>query len=148
VAKAQIEKHYAAMQPGFTCAEYEDFRVMLDKDKSIDAILCATPDHLQRLRGRPPRCAPGATVYCRETAHAQISRRPAKWPRSPADTKRATSTGNQGHSTRRHPRDALEHLQAGTIRHGNRSPRLGSDQALESSADRRPHRHLRRFPPA
>src|SRR5262245_25554305 len=44
--KAEIEKHYAASTPNYRCAEYEDFRVLLDKEKSVDAVLCATPDHL------------------------------------------------------------------------------------------------------
>ncbi len=44
--KAEIEKHYARTTPNFRCAEYEDFRVMLEKEKAIDAVLCATPDHL------------------------------------------------------------------------------------------------------
>src|ERR1051325_75636 len=44
--KAEIEKHYSEKTPNYKCAEHEDFRVLLDKEKSIDAILCATPDHL------------------------------------------------------------------------------------------------------
>ena len=46
VAKATIEKHYSAKTPNYRCAEYEDFRVMLEKEKAVDAVLCATPDHL------------------------------------------------------------------------------------------------------
>src|SRR5262249_17249268 len=42
---AEIEKHYSAKTPNYKCAEYEDFRSMLEKEKAIDAILCATPDH-------------------------------------------------------------------------------------------------------
>jgi predicted dehydrogenase len=41
-----VEKQYAEKTPNFRCAEYEDFRVMLEKEKAIDAVLCATPDHL------------------------------------------------------------------------------------------------------
>ena len=43
--KAEIEKHYAERTPNFRCAEHEDFRVMLEKEKAIDAIVCCTPDH-------------------------------------------------------------------------------------------------------
>ena len=43
--KEMIEKHYAETVPGYRCPDYEDFRVMLEKEKGIDAILCATPDH-------------------------------------------------------------------------------------------------------
>src|SRR5205823_7756898 len=46
VVKDEIEKHYAGKTPNFHCAAYEDFRPMLDKEKAIDAVLCATPDHL------------------------------------------------------------------------------------------------------
>src|SRR5205823_7524058 len=44
--KAEIEKHFAAKTPNYSVAAYEDFRVLLEKEKSVDAILCATPDHL------------------------------------------------------------------------------------------------------
>ena len=44
--KAEIEAHYSAKTPNFKVAEYEDFRVMLEKEKAIDAVLIATPDHL------------------------------------------------------------------------------------------------------
>jgi len=44
--KAEIEKHYSEKTPNFRAAEYEDFRVMLDKEKAVDAVLIATPDHL------------------------------------------------------------------------------------------------------
>ena len=44
--RAEIEQHYSQSTPNFTCAEYEDFRVMLEKEPAIDAVLCATPDHL------------------------------------------------------------------------------------------------------
>ena len=43
--KAEVEKHYADKTPNHTCATYEDFRVMLEKEKAIDAVLIATPDH-------------------------------------------------------------------------------------------------------
>ena len=43
--KAEIEQAYAAKSPNFSCAVYEDFRVMLEKEKAIDAVLIATPDH-------------------------------------------------------------------------------------------------------
>src|SRR5205085_12469196 len=43
--KAEIEKHFSEKTPNYKVADFEDFRVMLEKEKSIDAILCATPDH-------------------------------------------------------------------------------------------------------
>ena len=43
---AEVEKHYADKNnDGKKCARHEDFRVMLEKEKDIDAVLCATPDH-------------------------------------------------------------------------------------------------------
>jgi predicted dehydrogenase len=47
--KEEVEKQYAPQKPDFRCAEYVDFRKMLDEEKAIDAILCATPDHLHAL---------------------------------------------------------------------------------------------------
>ena len=44
--KAEAEKRYSAATPNFKVADYEDFRIMLEKEKAIDAVLCATPDHL------------------------------------------------------------------------------------------------------
>src|SRR4030095_9766969 len=46
---AEAEKHYQEKNKDYKCAEYEDFREMLDKEKAIDAVLCATPDHLHAL---------------------------------------------------------------------------------------------------
>ena len=43
--KAEIEKHFADKTPNFRCGEYEDFRQMLDREKSLDAITVSTPDH-------------------------------------------------------------------------------------------------------
>jgi predicted dehydrogenase len=45
-AQAAVEKHYAAKTPNFRCAAYEDFRVLLEQERAVDAVLCATPDHL------------------------------------------------------------------------------------------------------
>src|SRR5512137_151401 len=38
--KAEIERHYAGKTPNSKVAAYEDFRVMLEREKTIDAILC------------------------------------------------------------------------------------------------------------
>src|SRR3954447_3901172 len=44
---AEIDKQYGGEKnPKFKCALFEDFREMLDKEKGIDAVLIATPDHL------------------------------------------------------------------------------------------------------
>src|SRR6266700_2773443 len=44
--KAEIENHFSAKTPNYKVAAYEDFRVLLEKEKLVDAILCATPNHL------------------------------------------------------------------------------------------------------
>ena len=44
--KAEIERHYSGKTPNHRCAAYKDFRVMLEKERAIDAVLIATPDHL------------------------------------------------------------------------------------------------------
>ena len=72
-ARAAVEKRHGESEPGFRCAEYEDFRVMLDREKSLDAVLCATPDHLhaaislRALRsGRHVYCEKPLTLTVRE----------------------------------------------------------------------------------
>lgn len=95
--KAEIEKHYAARAPKFRCAEYEDFRVMFEREKSIDAILCATPDHLHACVSVAAMRA-GKHVYCEKPLTHNIweARTVAKVAR---ETGVATQMGNQGHSS-------------------------------------------------
>ena len=94
--KAEAEKHYSAKTPNFKVADYEDFRVMLEKEKSIDAILCATPDH-----AHAAVCVPamrlGKHAYCEKPLthsvwEARLMAKVAK------ETGVATQMGNQGHS--------------------------------------------------
>src|SRR5215471_17501825 len=44
--KAEIQNYYSRGKSKFKVACFEDFRSMLEKEKSIDAIVCSTPDHL------------------------------------------------------------------------------------------------------
>jgi predicted dehydrogenase len=95
--KAEIEKHYAAKTPNFRCAEYEDFRVMLDKEKAIDAVLCGTPDHLHAyVSVRAMRA--GKHVYCEKplTHNLWEARQVARVAKEAGV---ATQMGNQGHSS-------------------------------------------------
>ncbi len=43
--KKFIEDFYARGTPNYKLSEYEDFREMLEKNRSLDAIVCATPDN-------------------------------------------------------------------------------------------------------
>ena len=61
--RTEIERTYAAKTPTYRCAEYEDFRVMLEKEKAIDAVLIATPDHLHAYVSVLAMKA-GKHVYC------------------------------------------------------------------------------------
>ena len=92
-----IEKHYAAKTPNFRCAPYEDFRTLLDKEKSVDAVLCATPDHLHAYVSTVAMRS-GKHVYCEKplTHNLWEARRVAQVAK---ETGVATQMGNQGHST-------------------------------------------------
>ena len=93
---AEIEKHYGEKTPNFRCAEYEDFRVMLEKEKAIDAVLCATPDHVHGYVSIVSMRA-GKHVYCEKPLGHNIreNRQIAKVAK---DTGVATQLGNIGHS--------------------------------------------------
>jgi predicted dehydrogenase len=111
-AVAAVEKHYAEKTPNFRCAEYEDFRVMLEKEKAIDAILCATPDHLHAYVTIHAMRS-GKHAYCEKPLTHNIweAREVARVAK---DTGVATQTGNQGHSTAG-IRETVERLRAGAI---------------------------------
>jgi predicted dehydrogenase len=107
-----IEKHYAAKTPNYKCAVYEDFRVMFEKEREIDAVLIATPDHLHAYIAILAMKA-GKHVYCEKPLthnikEARLVSRIAK------ETKVATQMGNQGRSGEGH-RLTLEWLADGAI---------------------------------
>ncbi len=94
--KAEIERRYAEETPNFKVADYEDFRVMLEKEKAIDAILCATPDH-QHAYVCVTAMKQGKHVYCEKplTHNVWEARLMAKVAK---ETGVATQLGNHGHS--------------------------------------------------
>lgn len=110
--KEQIEAHYASKSPHYKVAAYADYRVMLEKEKAIDAIVCATPDHhhagvvitAMRL---------GKHAYCEKPlAHNVWEAR--QMARVAKETGVATQMGNQGHSDE-HIRNTCEWIWAGAI---------------------------------
>lgn len=110
--KAEIEKHYQAKNPSFRCAEYEDFREMLEKEQSIDAVLVATPDHVHASAAIRAMRA-GKHVYCEKPlAHNVWECR--MFARVARETGVATQMGNQGHSSQG-IRQTVEWIRAGAI---------------------------------
>ncbi len=94
--KEEIEKHYSEKTPNYKVADYEDFRVMLEKEKAIDAILCATPDHVHAYVC-VTAMRQGKHVYCEKplTHNVWEARQVAAVAK---ETGVATQLGNQGHS--------------------------------------------------
>ncbi|MGC8744053.1 MAG: Gfo/Idh/MocA family protein [Verrucomicrobiia bacterium] len=94
--KARIEEHYTKQNPSYKCREYEDFRVMFEKEKNIDAVLIATPDHVHAVVTAAAMRL-GKHVYCEKPLTHNIweARQIAKIAK---ETKVATQMGNQGHS--------------------------------------------------
>jgi predicted dehydrogenase len=94
--KAEVEQHYAQKTPNFRCADYEDFRVMLEREKAVDAVLCATPDHVHAYVTITAMRL-GKHVYCEKPLVHNVweARRVAQVAK---ETGVATQMGNQGHS--------------------------------------------------
>jgi predicted dehydrogenase len=111
-ARTEIEAHYAATTPSFRCAVYEDFRVMLEKEKAVDAVLIATPDHLHAYAAILAMKA-GKHVYCEKPLTHNVSEARAV-ARVAAETGVATQMGNQGRSGEGH-RQTIEWLRDGAI---------------------------------
>ena len=85
------------LQEAYTKAKkYDDFRTMFDKQKDIDAVVIATPDHLHAIAAYHAMKA-GKHVYVQKplTYTVQEARLRARTAR---DMKIVSQMGNQGHS--------------------------------------------------
>lgn len=85
------------LQDAYTrAAKYDDFRVMLERQKDIDAVVVATPDHLHAVIALAAMRA-GKHVYVQKplTATVHEARMLAQVAR---ETRVVTQMGNQGHS--------------------------------------------------
>jgi len=110
--RQEIETYYALKTPSYRCAVYEDFRVMLEREKAIDAVLIATPDHVHAYAAAVAMRA-GKHVYCekpltRDIWEARALATIAK------ETGVATQMGNQGRSSEGH-RLTVEWIRDGAI---------------------------------
>ncbi len=99
--KEMIEKHYGEVSGGTgggpaRCADYEDYRELLEKEKSIDAIVIATPDHVHAFASLAA-IGLGKHVYCEKplTHTVEEARRVVEAARK---ANVATQMGNQGNS--------------------------------------------------
>ena len=110
--RAEIESAYAARTPHHRCATYEDFRVMLEKEKAIDAVLIATPDHLHAYVAILAMKA-GKHVYCEKPLTHNVWEARAV-ARIATETGVATQMGNQGRSAEGH-RQTAEWIWGGAI---------------------------------
>jgi predicted dehydrogenase len=107
-----VENHYKGKSSHSKVNIYTDFRTMLVKEKSLDAILCATPDHLHAYVSLLSMQA-GKHVYCEKPLTHNIHE--ARLVQKMAGlTGLATQMGNQLHSS---PaiRNAVEYLRSGMI---------------------------------
>jgi predicted dehydrogenase len=111
-AKKFIEAFYSGKKQNNKISEYEDFRVMLEKERSLDAIVCATPDNTHAYVSVKAMRA-GKHVYCEKPLTHNIWE--ARKVREVArETGLATQMGNQGTSDDQ-LRTTVEYLRSGVI---------------------------------
>jgi predicted dehydrogenase len=111
---AQIERTIRLKDVHLSRAKrYEDYRVMLDQQKDIEAVVVATPDHMH---------APIALAAMELGKHVYVQK-PLTWSVEEArqlsrkaknNSRLATQMGNQGHSSD-DARTAVEHVWSGSI---------------------------------
>jgi predicted dehydrogenase len=92
---------------------YQDYRQMLDKQKDIDGIVVATPDHMHATIALAAMDL-GKHVYVQKPLTWSIAEARALAQKSKSMPKLATQMGNQGHSWD-DARTAIEYVRAGAI---------------------------------
>ena len=114
VALCDVDEQYAAktFKAFPNAVRYTDYRVMLDKQKDIDAVVIATPDHTHAVITVAAIRA-GKHVYCQKPlTHTVYEAR--KITEAARASNVQTQMGNQGHSSE-HIRLVREWVQSGAI---------------------------------
>ena len=114
VALCDVDRKYAArtFKRYPQAKTYTDYRVLLDKQKDIDAVVVATPDHTHAVITMAAMRA-GKHVFCQKPLTHTV--REARLIAEAAEKcKVQTQMGNQGHSSE-HIRLLREWIQAGAI---------------------------------
>lgn len=114
VALCDVDDDYAAKTFAAypNAVKYKDYRVMLEKQKDIDAVLIATPDHTHAVIALAAMQA-GKHVYCQKPlTHTVFEAR--KLAETAAQSGVCTQMGIQGHSSN-DARLICEWIQAGVI---------------------------------
>jgi hypothetical protein len=99
VALCDVDDEYAAktFQRYPKAAKYRDFRIMLDKEKGIDAVIIATPDHTHAVVAMTS-IKLGKHVYCEKPlAHSIYEVR--RLTEAAREAEVATQLGNQGQAS-------------------------------------------------
>src|SRR3546814_13729301 len=119
-----VEAHYQTKTPSYRVKEYLDFREMLEKERSLDAVVCSTPDNthayvtLNALRA-------GKHSYCEKPLTHNIWE--ARKVREVAEeTGLATQMGNSLHSGAG-IRQTVEYRRDGVIGRGEERKRVGEE---------------------
>jgi predicted dehydrogenase len=111
-AQAQIESLKQLATKAGKATRYVDYREMLEKQKDIDAVMIATPDHTHAVIATAAMSL-GKHVYVQKPLAWSVEECRALAKKA-IDTKVVTQMGNQGHSSD-DARLVNEYIQSGTI---------------------------------
>ena len=111
-AQAQIANLKQLSEKAGKATRYVDYREMLEKQKDIDAVMIATPDHTHAVIATAAMSA-GKHVYVQKPLAWSVEECRALAKKA-ADTKVVTQMGNQGHSSD-DARLVNEYIQSGAI---------------------------------